>query len=269
MLAISGGRLLTDEQLLFSLTQLLGFSSSADLSVEDVRVAVVLWVELVGVWVVLVEGGMTGSAMPTLEVSEQSPPLGTQHESTGRIFIFLLPSVQDLASTASILLDPRLGPQWVGGAAVGGAAEDVLQAVEQLTSTASTQLPLPLTVDREHLVIEILALEDPGERVFTFSAPSGRGSMLDLPPLNSSLPRPLVAVAYLLTIGQLLPRMHTFATPTGANLSVAGPVVSVSVNGGTLDTPITLTLGHSRDVSTGLVSQKLELCTYNTVSPSW
>ena len=159
-----------------------------------------------------------------------------------------LPFVQDLASTASILLAPQLGPQLVGG-----AAEDVLQAVEQLASTASVQLPLPLTVDREHLVVETLAVEDPGELVFTFSAPNGRSSRVELP-INSSLPLPLVAVAYLPTIGQLLPQMHNFAPPTGANLTVAGPVVSVSV-GGTNDTslnaPISFTLGHNREVSTG------------------
>ena len=164
-------------------------------------------------------------------------------------YIYVPLSVQDLASAASILLAPQLGPRWVGG-----AVEDVLQAVEQLASTASLQLPLPLTVDREHLVIETRAVEDPGEHSFTFSAPSGRGSRVDLPPLNSSLPLPLVAVAYLPTISQLLPQVINLATPTGANLTVAGPVVSVSVggaNGSSLDTPITFTLGHSREVSTG------------------
>lgn len=155
-----------------------------------------------------------------------------------------------MASTANSLLDPQLGPQWVGGAAVGGAAEDLLQAMERLSSTASTELPSPLTVNREHLIIETLALENPGGHVFVF--PGGRGSRVDLPLLNSSLPRPLLAVTYLPTIGQLLPQTHTFATPTGANLTVAGPVISVQVGGAdhtSLVTPITLTLGHDREVS--------------------
>ena len=73
MLAIAGGRLLTDQQLLFSVAQLTGFSSRAELSVEDVRVAAVLWVELVGVWAGLVEGGVAGSATSALEVNEHSP----------------------------------------------------------------------------------------------------------------------------------------------------------------------------------------------------
>ena len=135
---------------------------------------------------------------------------------------------------------------------MGGAAEDFLRVMEQLASTASTELPSPLTVEQEHLRIETAALEDPGELVFTFSALSGPSSKVDFPLLNSSLPRPLLAVTFLPTIGQLLPWRYNFTTPTGVNLTVAGPVISVQVGEAdhtSLVTPINLTLGHDQEVS--------------------